>query len=147
MEPYRADLVVHRMYISSLRVAGHEPTLRRLNITHILTVCPMRPSHYEGITYKLVSISDSPDCRIDLKFGECFEFIRSALASGGTILIHCFQGISRSASVVIGYLIFYNNMDFTQAFNHLKSRRSMINPNFGFIKQLQSFALNPIIPK
>ena len=103
MEADKASLVVNRLYISSLRVSQNENTVKRLHITHILTVCPVRPLHFPGIVYKLVSISDSPDQRIDLKFQECFDFIREALLSGGTVLVHCFQGVSRSASIILGY--------------------------------------------
>ena len=140
MDPHKPDLVVKKMYISSIRVAQNLSILRKLGITHVLTVCPMRPTHFPGIEYKVVSISDSPDQRIDLKFPECFEFIRYALESGGKILIHCFQGVSRSASIIIAYLMTYHDMSFIQAVNFLKQKRIIINPNFGFMEQLRNYA-------
>jgi atypical dual specificity phosphatase len=139
MESHRADIVLNRLYIGSLRVARDCDLLRSLNVTHVLTVCPTRPNHFEGICYKLVSIPDSPNHRIDLLFDECFEFINSALANGGTVLVHCFQGVSRSASVVIAYLMKYKKMKFDRAFEFLKKRRSIVNPNFGFVDQLKNF--------
>lgn len=140
METDRADLVLSRLYISSLRIAENQNILNRLHVTHVLTVCPVRPPHYEGITYKLVSISDSPDHRIDLKFQESFEFIRNALVNGGVVLVHCFQGVSRSASIIIGYLITYNSMNFEQAYDYLKHKRACVNPNYGFMNQLRNYA-------
>ena len=140
MDNNKLDLVIPRLYISSLRVANNESALRKKGITHILSVCPMRPTHFGGITYKLVSISDSPDHRIDLRFQECFAFIQDALSIGGTVLVHCFQGVSRSASIILGYLITYNDLNFAQAFRFLKERRSQINPNYGFLHQLRNYA-------
>ena len=130
---------MHRLYIGSLRVARNENVLRSLNVTHVLTVCPTRPNRFEGIVYKIVSVSDSPNHRIDVHFDECFEFINSALAQGGTVYVHCFQGVSRSASVVIAYLMKYKKMKFQKAFEFLRKRRSIINPNFGFVDQLKNF--------
>ena len=54
------------------------------------------------------------------------------------ILIVCQQGISRSVTMVIGYLILYYKQSFENAFNFVKSKRHNIDPNFGFILFLQS---------
>jgi atypical dual specificity phosphatase len=139
MDSNKADLVLSRLYIGPLRVARNESLLRHLNVTHVLTVCPTRPNRFEGIVYKIVSVSDSPNHRIDVHFDECFEFINNALAQGGTVYVHCFQGVSRSASVVIAYLMKYRKMKFQRAFDYLKKRRNIINPNFGFVDQLKNF--------
>ena len=140
MDNNNLDLVIPRIYISSLRLADNETALRKKGITHVLSVCPMRPTHYGGITYKLVSISDSPDHRIDLRFQECFIFIRDALSIGGSVLVHCFQGVSRSASIILAYLITYNNMSLPQSLRFLKQKRPQINPNPGFLQQLRNYA-------
>lgn len=133
-------MVTNRIYISCLRAANSDKVIKKYRITHVLTVCPIRPTHFPGIVYKIISISDSPDHRIDLRFEECFEFIQDALGKGGRVLIHCFQGVSRSASVVLGYLIAYHNMSFHQSLHFLKEKRGQINPNYGFIQQLQNYA-------
>ena len=139
MEIHTADLVLNRLYIGSLRVARDEELLRSLNITHVLTVCPTKPNTFEGIIYKLVSVTDSPEHRIDVHFDECFEFIRAALAEGGSVYVHCFKGVSRSASVIIAYLMKFKKMRYERAFYFLKKRRSIIDPNPGFVDQLKNF--------
>ena len=55
------------------------------------------------------------------------------------VLVHCAAGISRSAAVIIGYLMKHNKMNFDQAFKHVKSLRSCINPNSGFVEQLKKY--------
>ena len=37
----------------------------------------------------------------------CIQFIKENIAENKNILVHCFAGISRSAAVVIAYLIRY----------------------------------------
>jgi protein tyrosine phosphatase len=139
MESDRANKVINNLFISSLRVASTSSVLQGLNITHVLTICPMRPTQFPGISYKIVCISDSPTVKISEKFEECFEFINSALQAGGVVLVHCFQGVSRSATIVLAYLMTYKKMTLDRAVAFLKSKRSIISPNFGFINQLRAY--------
>mmetsp|Transcript_3384 Transcript_3384/g.4209 ORF Transcript_3384/g.4209 Transcript_3384/m.4209 type:complete len:94 (+) Transcript_3384:208-489(+) len=67
------------------------------------------------------------------------EFLRRA-RERGAVLVHCAAGISRSASLVIAYLIRYHRMDFEEAFEHVKLGRNFINPNKSFIEQLRKLA-------
>ena len=82
---------------------------------------------------------DLPDTNITSYFDECFAFIDSALDTGGRILVHCMAGVSRAASIVIGYLMKVDSMDFKTAFNHVKDKRPSIRPNDGFMRQLQNY--------
>ena len=70
---------------------------------------------------------------------ETGEFIRGAIEGGGQVLVHCFAGVSRSASVVIAYLMRYHNMTYSQACAHVRDRRPWINPNPGFVNQLKRY--------
>jgi len=82
---------------------------------------------------------DLPGIDIISYFDECFSFIDSALNAGGRVLVHCMAGVSRAASIVIGYLMKVKNMDFETAFNHVKAQRPCIRPNDGFMHQLQIY--------
>ena len=55
------------------------------------------------------------------------------------VLVHCQSGISRSATVVIAYLIKHKGMSLIEAYEHCLSIRPMINPNDGFFRALQDF--------
>ena len=48
-------------------------------------------------------------------------------------------GISRSATIVIAYLMYMNKLNFEEAFQLVKTNRPIICPNNGFIKQLKKF--------
>jgi protein-tyrosine phosphatase len=53
-------------------------------------------------------------------------------------LVHCAMGISRSSAITIAYLMKGEGMLFEDAQAMVKARRSIINPNAGFVAQLRS---------
>ncbi|KAI8896791.1 dual specificity phosphatase [Globomyces pollinis-pini] len=58
------------------------------------------------------------------------------LISKQPILIHCHQGVSRSAALVIGYLMKIYKMTCHDAYNLVKDRAPSISPNVSLIAQL-----------
>ena len=54
--------------------------------------------------------------------------------------MHCHAGVSRSASIVIAYIIRKNRLDFDDAFKMVQEKRPVVYPNKGFTKQLKKFA-------
>ena len=53
------------------------------------------------------------------------------------LIVHCQAGISRSASIVIAYLMTKRNMPmFKDALAYAQERRYMVYPNDGFTAQL-----------
>eukprot|EP01027_Heterolobosea_sp_BB2_P012439 GEZU01018032.1.p2 GENE.GEZU01018032.1~~GEZU01018032.1.p2 ORF type:complete len:123 (+),score=39.38 GEZU01018032.1:574-942(+) len=75
-------------------------------------------------------------------FRDCFEFIEEAKKQNGNVLVHCQAGVSRSASVVIGYLMHSRKLPYAEAFKLVKEKRGIIAPNSGFVKQLKMFEKN-----
>jgi protein-tyrosine phosphatase len=53
-------------------------------------------------------------------------------------LVHCFAGVSRSATLVAAYLCTTKGYNYDQALTYLKTKRSIVNPSFGFVAQLAS---------
>lgn len=53
--------------------------------------------------------------------------------------MHCFAGISRSATIIIAYLMRYHNMDLREAHAFVRKQRSFICPNHGFMGQLRRY--------
>jgi protein-tyrosine phosphatase len=65
-------------------------------------------------------------------FADSNRFIKSALSSGGVVFVHCYGGVSRSATLVIAYLMQQYSMSMFDAMSFVKSKRSVIYPNPGF---------------
>lgn len=80
-----------------------------------------------------------PSSNIATHFSECFQFISDAISGGGRVLVHCLAGISRSASVVIAYVMATKGMTLLRASEYVRARRHWINPNTGFMNQLKRF--------
>lgn len=69
------------------------------------------------------------------KAWDFFEKVR--IREDGGILVHCQQGVSRSVSMVIAYLIKYYRFTFDDAKLLCQGCRKQANPNEGFEKQLR----------
>lgn len=73
-------------------------------------------------------------------FTKAFEFIDKHLAFGNKVLVHCNKGESRSATIVLLYLIRIGYMpsDMNIAGSVFKTRYNGYNPSFG----IQEFAID-----
>jgi dual specificity MAP kinase phosphatase len=58
-----------------------------------------------GIAYKLMDLDDMPDFDIRPHLEESNLFIEEGMSRGEPVLVVCTAGISRSAAVVIAYLM------------------------------------------
>lgn len=67
------------------------------------------------------------------------EFIDDKLSKGRRVLVHCAAGKSRSPSIVIAYLMRKNKWTFDEAMEYVKKKRSIVEPNVGFVKQLRGY--------
>jgi protein-tyrosine phosphatase len=72
-------------------------------------------------------------------FASTFQFIDEALKHRGKVLVHCAAGVSRSATIIIAYLMSRCGISYGQALAHVKARRPIVNPNEGFVQILQSY--------
>ncbi|XP_037934969.1 dual specificity protein phosphatase 19-like [Teleopsis dalmanni] len=70
---------------------------------------------------------------------DAFTYIKEAKLTNGIVLVHCNAGVSRSASVVIAYLIKHCQMKFDDAYAYVKGKRACVQPNSGFLEQLKKF--------
>jgi len=111
-----------------------DQVLQKENIRSVLSVGSYGDIRVQIDKRKIIRIDDNEHEKDKLLeiLPECFDFINEELAKGNKVLIHCNGGVSRSASVVIGYLMVTQGMLYDEAFAFVKSKRSVINPNKGF---------------
>jgi protein-tyrosine phosphatase len=92
---------------------------------------PMR-----DVKYLRIVIKDEPTENIFQYFQPTFNFINEAHARGEKVLVHCMAGQSRSATIVIAYLMKHHAVHMQQALTYLQSKRPVVSPNPGFLEQL-----------
>uniref|UniRef100_A0A6B2LJR0 Protein-tyrosine-phosphatase n=1 Tax=Arcella intermedia TaxID=1963864 RepID=A0A6B2LJR0_9EUKA len=113
--------------------------MKDLSITHILNMTDEIPNFHEALNhfqYKKISFPDSEQGYLPDILDDALSFIDSAKAAQGRVLVHCRLGISRSASVVIGYLLRTTSKPLKAIWEDLRATRPIVKPNPSFLKQL-----------
>ncbi|XP_076956990.1 dual specificity protein phosphatase 1-like [Bidens hawaiensis] len=128
------------LFLGSVGAANNKRLLKRLNITHILTVASSIPPAYPNdFIYKVVDVHDREDVNIAQFFEECFAFIDEAKREiRGGVLVHCFDGSSTSVIIVVAFLMKIYGWSFSEPMGLVKRERSVAAPNSGFVLQLKS---------
>ncbi|XP_067337016.1 dual specificity protein phosphatase 19-like isoform X1 [Channa argus] len=115
-------------------------TLQRYKVSHVLNVAYGVINLFpDQLVYKTLQILDLPETDITSYLGECSTFIDQAREQNGVVLVHCNAGVSRSSSIVIGYLMMREGLSFDEAYSQVKLARPSMHPNPGFYQQLQSY--------
>jgi protein-tyrosine phosphatase len=98
-----------------------------------------------GIKYYGCELMDFAQAKIDHYIDAAVEFIHQALdVENGRILIHCYMGVSRSATFMLAYMIKYKKMRLEDAIR-LASEKRYIAPNDGFLSKLIEYEKNNLV--
>eukprot|EP01060_Flectonema_neradi_P037979 TRINITY_DN7832_c0_g1_i1.p1 TRINITY_DN7832_c0_g1~~TRINITY_DN7832_c0_g1_i1.p1 ORF type:complete len:351 (+),score=43.01 TRINITY_DN7832_c0_g1_i1:82-1053(+) len=140
------SLVTDRIYLGNAQNALSLHQLQDLGITHIVNVSQEVPNAHEssGISYYSVSVEDTPEAapQLAVHFEPISRFISSVLSASAknVVLVHCFVGVSRSCAVLAAHLArsgFVSGVG--DAIRFIKTRRQIVNPNYGLIDALAKY--------
>ena len=132
------DEIIDNLYLGNLTSAENIPKLKELGIKKVLSVLDgFWPEYKESdnITQKRINLNDFEQENVIKYFGECFKFIQGE----DKILVHCAAGASRSATIVIAYLMWSQKKPYKEALEFVQHKRAIVSPNDGFLDQLQLF--------
>uniref|UniRef100_A0A914Q4W5 Dual specificity phosphatase n=1 Tax=Panagrolaimus davidi TaxID=227884 RepID=A0A914Q4W5_9BILA len=133
-------LVANGVYTSSQDVAQDFKLLKENGITHIINCATgIQNLFKKHFIYFNLELLDEPSSRIKTHFKSTNEFITTAIANGGKVLIHCNAGISRSCTIAIAYVMWSEKKKYFDAFQQVKTARSACRPNDGFMRQLREY--------
>ncbi|KAM4032634.1 protein phosphatase Slingshot homolog 3 isoform 2-T2 [Anomaloglossus baeobatrachus] len=128
------------LYLGSEWNASNLEELQKNKISHILNVTREIDNFFpETFTYLNIRVLDEESTNLLQYWKETHRFISSARLKGTRVLVHCKMGVSRSASTIIAYAMKEYEWTFEEAFKHVKERRSIVQPNNGFLRQLQTY--------
>lgn len=135
--------ITEGLYIGSMKAAINLKALEDCKITHIINCAKELPKlwpkfqQYSNLfKYLNLEMEDTRIQRLEESIIKSYNFIKKSHDEGGNVLIHCVQGVSRSCSIVIAFLMKNHNLKFIQALELIKKVRPICNPNENFEKQL-----------
>jgi len=131
------------LYLGADEVARDLSKLQAHGITHVLNTAGVACANYHkgtsDLEYRTVHLYDSPRQDISCVLYMCVEWIDASIEGGVKVFVHCHQGVSRSSTMVIAYMMWKRGLSFNDAFRQVKAARAVANPNAGFIVKLISF--------
>ena len=124
----------------SQRLARDLPKLRELGIGAVVTVAyeARDIAHPPDIKRLQIDMVDAVEEKIYAYFNTTYHFIENNLQKTN-VLVHCVAGVSRSPAVVLAYMMRKYNLTLREAWLVVDSKRNYINPNVGFMKQLEQY--------
>ncbi|KAF2360806.1 Dual specificity phosphatase catalytic domain [Trinorchestia longiramus] len=146
------DEVYPHIFLGDCDAAMNKQYLLRNGVTHVLNAAAnlkMGPAPVKTgeefykdtpLIYKGLDLIDLPFANAAKHFEAAAEFIDGALNSGGTVLVHCRQGRSRSVCVLAAFLMTRRGYTAARALRQLKQCRD-VRPNNGFLSQLAALDL------
>jgi atypical dual specificity phosphatase len=94
-----------------------------------------------------ISLYDDENNNIMASLDEGADIIENNLKKGNRVLVHCMAGVSRSATVITYYLMKYKKMKFSEAYNHVKKIRPIVNIHQFFWRTLCKVKVDdPVLP-
>ena len=129
--------VMENLFLGTFVAANSKLIFEKHKIQRVLTVGNyMEPAFPLECDYMIMKIHDSRNEDIYQFFDTTYDYIEKSLTAKVPIFVHCQEGISRSASIVLSYFIKKFKWTYIDALNFVLKKRDFINHNKSFEKQL-----------
>ncbi|GFN76842.1 protein phosphatase slingshot [Plakobranchus ocellatus] len=128
------------LYLGSEWNASNLEELKAKGVGYILNVTKEIDNFFMGmLQYYTVRVMDVEESDLLKHWDKTYKFICKARNNNSKVLVHCKMGISRSASTVMAFLMKDRRWSVDEAFTFVKARRSCVQPNAGFMEQLNMY--------
>ena len=137
-------LVMDRVYLGNAYNASNFSCLTENNVGLIINITFEIPNYFEKhFQYHAIRIDDVNGASILPYFDTVNALIDNFLRQNTeqNVLIHCFMGSSRSASLAAVYYAFKNHCSVEEAIRYMKTKRDIVNINTSFIAEMRAWKL------
>ena len=135
---YQMDEISRNLYLGPMESAKTIDKPSNKNKWFVLSIME-NPPKLRYVKQLEIHLSDHHSTNICKWFDLAYEAILQHLKEGKKVLVHCRMGISRSASVMIAFLMRANGWTAQHSQEYVETKRPWINPNSGFIRQIQVY--------
>lgn len=149
--------ILPNLYLGGYHNASNAAQLNALNINCIINVAS-EVNITTSLEYHHICWTHTQSNLAKSEFASAISTIKSALSKGRTILVHCQQGIERSAALIIAYVLYLSrqklainksqhqntdiqgqNWTLNCALKYVQERAPAIRPNMELIYQLREY--------
>ncbi|CAD6446082.1 2a637dca-ac36-486d-b540-8dc2f72be30c [Sclerotinia trifoliorum] len=137
------DEILTNLWIGDILSTYNISNLQSKNICTIISLIDqplpqwLRTRYRElGISHKDFRVQDDALEDILCIMKDACDTIDKALDESRGVLVHCGLGISRSGTIVLGYVMRKKTLDRDQALLFVRQKRLRVQPNTGFWEQL-----------
>ncbi|CAG8712099.1 6698_t:CDS:2 [Funneliformis caledonium] len=135
---FRSNSLLQKRISLTMRPSSSSPQVAHEAMLSGAPLTVPATSEFRSLKYKKFFWTHNQENLI-ADFKSAFAFIDEARSAGRNILVHCQCGVSRSASLIIGYVMKANSMTLNQAYEFVKDRSPYISPNMSLVYQLVEF--------
>ncbi|KAI3328990.1 phosphatases II [Xylariaceae sp. AK1471] len=133
------------LYLGPRSTSAPETALAH-GITDVISIGCSPDKGDKSISYHRLSLLDNPDADITMVVGLAADIINNAKTQQPDnnlrkVLVHCVAGISRSPTILAGYLM-QEGMSLREALGMLVRAKSRVRPNDGFLRQLKEMEIS-----
>ena len=139
---YGSTKIIDRLYLGNSCNARNYYDMREDNIGLIVNSSPCISNYFmKEFEYLNIDVKDISGANILLHLDDTVYKMAEYISDNPTknILVHCFMGSSRSATIIIAYLIKHHNYSLNDAMVYVKEKRMVVNLNKDFYTQLETF--------
>ena len=141
--------IIPNLWLGNILIAKSNKFFIENNITVVVNCSKDIPFYHNHTTNYRIAVDDNLKKEEIDKFYEylpkIIPIVHNHLLKNDRVLVHCYAGKQRSASIVCCYLLTYGDMDFKKSIESIKTKRLVsFTPEINFLKAMQKYKINNI---
>ena len=137
-----ACILDNLLYYGNKEPALNDEELTKIGIKAIVCLLPKEkqiPHDENQFVVLNINTEDFITCSLNDWAEKTSNFIEENIKNNKPVYVHCAQGISRSTSCVLHYLMSKKGMNLKDSFDLIRSKRNVASPTVGFFNDLINY--------